>query len=268
MLAEEKRGRKEANCIIEEERRDREEERRDWEEEGEKANQILEEERRGREEERQGREKSELVTQLTTLPELLGGYQPLFLTVKVEKNVGEACKRAGRKYPKRIVPWNDFVNRQQEIWKTIRVSLTYSQRLFDPLDTISIKTLVAVRSEADVAINEGVAVLQSVEAILQELSKDGRLREQLQLLGYVTFVNHLNLNPGSQEASTLPKTDLLPSSSSPITPPNQVNKRKRAGVEAATKGQNYPNDVRGQADEFCIFKLEDGKENPVYSIAF
>lgn len=243
MLAEEKRGRKEANCIIEEERRDREEER-------EKANRIIEEERRGREEERQGREKAELATQLTTLPELLGVYHALSLAVKVETNasvlaVGEACKRAGRKYPKRIVPRNDFVNHQQEIWKTIRVSLTYSQRLFDPLDTISLKTLVAVRSEADVAINEGVAVLQSVEAILQEFFKDGRLREQLQLLGYVTFVNHLNLNPGSQDASTLPKTDRLPSSSSPITPPNQISKRKRARVEAATKGQNYPKDVRG-----------------------
>lgn len=124
--------------------------------------------------------------------------------------VGEVCKPARRKYPKRIVPWNGFANRQQEIWKPIQASLTYSQRL---LDTINRKTLVAVRSEADVAISEGVAVLQPVEAILQQFFKDGPLREQLeqlQLPGHVTFVNHLNLNLGSQDASTLPKNGPSP----------------------------------------------------------
>ena len=246
----------------------------------EKAERLVEEERLGREKERLGREKAERAAEKerrenrnTTIPELLDLYHKLSLTIEVETNpsvltTGQTTKPAGRKYPKRIVPWDNFTSRQQEIWKIICASSTYSERLFDRPTSIQDKTRVAVRSEGDVVANEGVVVLEPVQAILQQFFKNEELRQQLELPGYVTFVNHLNLNPGNQYVSTLPKTDHLPLSSNPITPPNQGSKSQDAKANAAAKDQKYPKDIGGQADKFCIVKVENGQEKPVYNIEY
>ena len=68
------------------------------------------------------------------------------------------------------------------------------------------------------------------------------------------FVNSLNLYPGTQDASTLPKEDYLPLSSNPITP------------IPSSKRKDNPRDTGGQANKFCIFKLENGQEKLVYNI--
>ncbi len=209
----------------------------------------------------------------TTIPELLGLDHRMSKTIKVETNplvltFGETSKSAGTKYLKRIIPWNYFANRQQEIWNIICASSTYSERLFNSSIVIKAMTLVDVRSEQDIVANDSVTVLQPVEAILQQIFKDKELRQQLQLPGYVTFLSYLNLKPGNQDVSTLPKTDHIPLSSNPMTPTNQRSKGKGAKVNAATKAQNYPKDVGGQADKFCVFILENGKEKPAYNIEY
>ena len=124
------------------------------------------------------------------------------------------------------------------------------------MNVIQRKKLEPVRSEADVIANEGVTVLQPVEAILQQLFKDKELRQQLRIPGHVRFVNSLNLDPGTQDAGTLPKEDHPPLSSNPITP------------IPSTKRKANPRDVGGQADKFCIFKLENGQEVLIFNIEY
>lgn len=209
-----------------------------------KVNRAIKEANRSRkevklypEEERRGRKKAERAVQLTTMPELLGLYHALFLTVKVERNssvltTGEVCQPAERRYPKRIVPWHNFANRQQEIWNTICASSTYSQQLFDFRAEMNYKKLDAVRSERNVVSNEEVAVLQPVQVILRQFFKDGELRQQLQLPGSaIAFRGRLNHDPENPDAST-------------------------------------SEDVGGQTEKFFIFQLENGREIPVYNISY
>ena len=201
------------------------------------TNRTLKEIKLDREKERRGQEKADHAVQLTTMPELLGLYHALFLTLNVERNssvlmAGEVCQPAGRRYPKRIVPWHNFANRQQEIWNTICASSTYSQQLFYSRAEMSHKKLEAVRSERNVGSNEEVAVLQPVQDILRQFFKDGVLRRQLRLPGYaIAFRSRLNHDLESQDAST-------------------------------------SEDVGGQAEKIFVFQLENGREIPVYNIAY
>ena len=206
----------------------------------------------------------------TTIPELLTLYHELSLTIKVETNpalltTGETSKPAHRKYPKRIVPWDNFATRQQEIWATICASSIYSQRLFDPSAAIQRKTLTAVRSENELGANEGVAIQEPLVSVLEKFFEDEELRRYLQLPGKVTYVSHLNLDPGTQIGTTTASMENLSMSSAPITPDQSI---KRAKGKAAVKGQQYQKDTGGQADKFCIVKLETGQERPAYSIEY
>ena len=272
IIAEQRLGREKAERAIEEERRGRKEDRdkaeRAIKEDREKAELVIKEERLGREKaeraaekERLRREKADLELRRTTIPEFLGFYNRVSQTVKVETNPsvltsGETSKPAGRKYPKRIVPWDNFAKRQKEIWDIICASPIYSEQLFASKNAVQKTTLVPVRSEGDVVANEGVTVLQPVEAILQQFFEDEELRQQLRIPGHVRFVNFLNLDPGTKDASTLPKEDHPPLSSNPITP------------IPSSKRKVNPRDIGGQADKFCIVKLENGQEEPVFNIEY
>ena len=78
----------------------------------------------------------------------------------------------------------------------------------------------------------------------------------MRIPGHVRFVNSLNLDPGTQDAGTLPKEDHHPLSSNPITP------------IPSSKRKANPRDVGGQADKFCIFKLENGQEVLIFNIEY
>lgn len=203
-VEEERIGRETAERAVKDERIGRKNEKRRRKEEriGRKN------ERRRRKEDRRRQKKADRKYRSTTIPELLGFYHTLSMNAKVETNpevlaAGVTTKPAGRKYPKRIVPWDNFANRQKEIWKIICESSIYSERLFDPSDTIQPKKLAPVRSDGDLVANEGVSVLEPVQAILQEFFKNEELRKQLRIPGSVSFVPHLRLDTGKQNASKM-----------------------------------------------------------------
>lgn len=131
---------------------------------------------------RRGVEQLKRELRTTTIPELLCLYHIILPPVKVETTIpvtttGNA-NPAHRKSPKRIVPWDNFASRQQDIWDIICASSTYSDRLFESAHVIKRKPL---RSDKKLAANEGFAVREPVEAVLREFIEDKALRKLLRL---------------------------------------------------------------------------------------
>lgn len=79
------------------------------------------------------RKEAELISQPTTIPELLAEHHEIYTSNSVETNQvlvtgGATCKPEHRKYPKRILPWNDFTTQQEGVWDQISRSPIYSDR--------------------------------------------------------------------------------------------------------------------------------------------
>lgn len=176
---------------------------------------------------------------------------------------GATCKPEYRKYPKRIIPWNDFTTQQKGVSDQISKSPIYSDRRFSPSGFIKRVQLVHVRSEDNVRVNEQHLVEMPAKEVLNTIYSDEELRRQFEMRGKVTYLSHLNLNPGTDVDTTghSPKTDSLPEFSTPQSNPQE----KSADKKAISK---YPKDTGGCADEFCVIQLENGKEVPACIIEY
>jgi hypothetical protein len=88
------------------------------------AQELAEEERRQKEEAQELAKPS----QLQTLQPYLEACHSLSLAIQVVTNrslttQGDTTNATGRIYPRRIIPWNDFATKQEEIWD--RLSINY-----------------------------------------------------------------------------------------------------------------------------------------------
>ena len=120
-------------------------------EEIEELRRLLREEQRLREEEQRQREEERKVEQRrleeaeelakTSLPLPLQQYleacHSLDLAVDVVtdrslRTQGDTTNPTGRTFPRRIVPWEDFPARQQEIWERLSVSPNFSSQSVFP----------------------------------------------------------------------------------------------------------------------------------------
>ncbi|EYE91981.1 uncharacterized protein EURHEDRAFT_380639, partial [Aspergillus ruber CBS 135680] len=122
---------------LEEERRAREEAERRQEE----AERLQEEAERLQEEAERRQEEAEQRLQPNSLFRLLDRcHESLSQTIRVETNAtlttqGNVTDPVNRLFPKRIVPWLDFPQIQEQIWKKLERAVGFTSRPLFPSDT-------------------------------------------------------------------------------------------------------------------------------------
>ncbi|EKG09444.1 hypothetical protein MPH_13515 [Macrophomina phaseolina MS6] len=269
-LQEEQQRREEAEAEREEakaraaaEERQRKEEQRQREEAEAKA--IAEQQRR--EEEQQRREKAEAINRRTTLTEFLQACHEIFLSLRITDDEtlttqGDVTKPAGRLYPNQIIPWDTFPTYQSEIWAELSASPAFaSNRVFastHQLDHIR-TTMDPIDSEELLRHFARSAVEKPVQNIVDEIFNDGTLREKLGLRGRVSFQSHTNL--GQSDATTVDEAMERMSISDTSRGNQRATSARPATSERRGKGG-------GRADQFCIYRQEDGSSSPAIAIEY
>lgn len=168
--------------------------------------------RRQLEEERLAREEAERRLQPNTLFRLLDRcHDSLSQAIRVETDAtlttqGDATDPVDRLYPKRIVPWVNFPQLQEQVWSKIDRAVAFTSRRVFPSDTQIdyVATNIQNRpiySEASLRNFERDTVDNFVEKIIQALRDDETLRHEFGIQGRVTFYDRANASETSLENS-------------------------------------------------------------------
>ncbi|KAK0701162.1 hypothetical protein B0T21DRAFT_379291 [Apiosordaria backusii] len=200
-------------------------------------------ERRGLEERRR-REDAERLLQPLALQQYLEECHTLDLAIKVVTDPtlttqGSTTNPSGRIFPRRIIPWNDFATRQEEIWDRLSTSSAYFLPAFPcrhQLEYVRLH-LQPVSSEIGLHFFERDVVGKPVRELVDQAYGDPVLRSTLGLQGTVTF-DIANHGLSDNDLASDPK-----------------NRRKARG-----KGN--------RADQFCIRRISDGQGSPVLAIEY
>ncbi|KAL2177078.1 uncharacterized protein P884DRAFT_259892 [Thermothelomyces heterothallicus CBS 202.75] len=247
---------------IEEERRLYEEERRRREE----AESLLLELQRRREEEQRRREEAEeaaKASQPLQLPDYIEACHKLSLNIKVVTDPalttqGDTTDPVGRVYPRRILRWDDFPAKQEEIWDKLFDSSFASRRVFPSkhqLDYVQ-SVIQPISSEYGLWYYERETVENAVQKLVEAVYEDPLLRDRLGLRGTVIFESHTKLATIENSVSERSESASL-SGEAARTPSAPARKRARL-----SKGN------RGQADQFCIYRTSDGTHIPALAIEY
>lgn len=124
----------------------------------------------------------------------------------------------------------------------ISKSSIYSERRLNPSGFIKRVQLVHVRSEDNVRVNEQHLVEIPAMEVLNTVFSDEKLRLEFQMPGKVTYLCHLNLNPGINVDTTSrsPKNNSLSTQSNP--------QKKSADKKTVAK---YPKETGGSLMNFA-----------------
>lgn len=235
----------------------------------------LEEERHRREaaetqrkEEQRRREVAEEAAR-DALPNTINGYlqdcHELWRAVRAVTDLslttqGDTTRPAGRKYPKRIIPWEDnFITRQRRVWERLSDSLSFgSSRVFPSSHQMQYvrSTLDPISSESGLRYVGRDIVENAVQKLVKEVSQDADLQVRLNLQGTISFESHTNL--GSSRDETIEKA-----MSHVSLQPSGITGKGR-GTRAAGQGRGQG----GRADQFCIYRLTNEKRSPVVAIEY
>ncbi|UNI24834.1 hypothetical protein JDV02_010552 [Purpureocillium takamizusanense] len=109
---------------------------------------------------------------------------------------GEPTKPTGRKFPRRIIPWDSFAAAQEETWNQLAADDAFFTDTICPssnqVDYIASLNR-PISSENDLRNFERDTVEISVQRLLDEVYRNRRLRDNLDMQGTVTFKSHMNL---------------------------------------------------------------------------
>ncbi|KAK4095957.1 hypothetical protein N658DRAFT_502103 [Parathielavia hyrcaniae] len=257
---------------LEDERRLREEEQRRREEEQRRR----EEEQRRREEaetraseEQRRREEAEKIAEPLQLEPYLEACHALSLAIKVVTDrslttQGDTTNPAGRVYPRRILPWDDFPARQEDIWNRLFDPSFASRQTFPSQHQLDyVQSLITpISSEHGLRYYERDTVENAVQKLVDAVYENPVLRASVGLRGTVTFESHTNL--GTIDGSLSEPSESAPLSGASATeaalaPPAAVRKRRRL---AKGKGKG------SRADQFCIYRTSDGANVPATAIEY
>ncbi|CDM32429.1 unnamed protein product [Penicillium roqueforti FM164] len=185
----------------------------------EEERQAREEAQRREEEERQAREEAERLQgeaerrlEPNTLFRLLDRcHNSLSQAIRVETDAtlttqGDATDPVNRLYPKRVVPWLDFPQLQEKIWRKFDRTGAFTSRPLFPSDTQIDYVLTNVQnrpiySEASLRNFERDTVDNFVEKAIKALRDDEPLRYEFGIQGRVTFYDRANPSETSLEKS-------------------------------------------------------------------
>ena len=268
---------------LEEERLARGEERKALEEE----RKAREEERKAREEERKAREEAERLQgeaerrlQPNTLFRLLDRcHNSLSQAIRVETDAtlttqGDATDPVNRLYPKRIVPWLDFPQLQEQVWGKFDRTVAFTSRPLFASDTQIdyVATNIQNRpiySEVSLRNFERDTVDNFVEKVIQALRDDEPLRHEFGIEGRVTFYDRANPSETSLENSLEHMN--LQDVWTPQRPANTRHGRGRGRGRGAAQSQKRDGTARRRnrrADQFCVHLVADERKTPVYAVEF
>ena len=237
-----------------------------------------EEEQRRREEEQRRREAAEEHSRPKSLIEYLQACHNFSLALEIITDAtlttqGDTTKPAGRPFPQRIVPWDDFPARQEKIWEKLSINPSFSsQRVYPSAHQLEYvqKYLDPISSELGLRHFARETVENPVRTLIQEVYSDARLREQLQLQGTMMFESHTNL-PQPSETSMEGEMEQMsitePNVSQGGNKPNDTVKQGGKKIKQASAG-GAGRKRAGTADQFCIYQLSDGQRVPVVSIEY
>ncbi|KAL7789024.1 hypothetical protein V8C37DRAFT_386986 [Trichoderma ceciliae] len=163
---------------------------------------------------------------------------------------GDTTNPAGRIFPRRIVPWDDFAARQEEIWNDLSAGHLFHSRRDFPSQTqldFLISHIGPISSEEGLRIFERFAVEAVVETLFARATADSQLSSNLGLQGTVRFESHTNLGEATDENMGTGASSMAP-------------KTPRARRKARGKGN--------RADEFLIYSTLDGMQTPALAIEY
>ena len=247
----------------------------------------LEEEREAREEERRAREEAErrqgdaeLRVQPNTLFRLLDRcHNSLSQAIRVETDAtlttqGDATDPVNRLYPKRVVPWLDFPQLQEQVWKKLNRTAAFTSRPLFPSDTQLDYVATNIQnkpiySEASLRNFERDTVDNFVEMVIEKLRDDETLRHEFGIQGRVAFYDRANPAETLLEGS-LEQMNLQDVRSAQRLPNTRHGKGRGTGRGTA-KGQKKVGTARRRnrrADQFCVHIVADERQKPVYAVEF
>jgi hypothetical protein len=218
--------------------------------------------------------------QPNTLPHLLDRcHHTLSQSIQVETDAnlttqGDATDPVNRLYPKRIVPWIDFPQLQEQVWRKFDRTVAFTSRPLFPSDTqidyVATNTQNRpIYSEASLRNFERDTVDNFVEKVIQALRDDEPLRYEFGIQGRVTFYDRANQSETSLENS-LEQMNLQDAR----TPQRHANTRHRRGRgkgRGAAQRRNRDGTARRRnrrADQFCVHLVADERQIPVYAVEF
>nr|QOD95030.1 HhpR [Paecilomyces variotii] len=269
---------------LEEERQAREEERKAREEaecREEEERQAREEAERREEEERQAREEAERRRlQPNPLFRLLDRcHHFLSRSIRIETDAtlttqGDATDPVNRLYPKRIVPWLDFPQLQEQVWTKFDRTAAFTSRPLFPSDN-QIDYVVTniqnrpIYSEASLRNFERDTVDNFVEKVIKALRDDEHLRHEFGIQGRVTFYDRANPSGTSMENS-LEQMNLQDTQTPQEQAKNRHGKSRGRGRGAAQRQKRDGTTRRRnrRADQFCVHLVADERQIPLYAVEF
>jgi hypothetical protein len=178
---------------------------------------------------------------------------------------GETTNPVGRIFPRRIIPWNDFATRQEEIWDALSTSDSFfSNTAFPSQHQMEyVKSLLRpISSEIGLRDFERDVVENAVEKLIQAASTDATLQRQLDIRGTVTFESHTNLGTNEDTISEPMEQMSLSSNDGRSVVASTPNPR------AAPKSRRKAKGKGNRADQFCIYRMSDGEKMPKLAIEY
>ncbi|KAH0430366.1 serine threonine protein kinase [Colletotrichum camelliae] len=228
-----------------------------------------EEEQHRRQEEQRRREEAEELTKTSqpqTLQKYLESCHSLSLAIQVVTDrtlttQGDTTNPTGRVFPRRIVPWDDFATRQEEIWDQLSNSHSFSSRaLFpSPHQLEYVMSLISpISSETGLRNFQRDTVENAVQKLIDEAYNNTQLRSNIGLQGTVTFESHTNLGQTDDAISEAMEQ-------------MSIEKDSTGAATSTSRSRKLPRRARGKgnrADQFCIYRTSDGRNIPAVAIEY
>ncbi|ORY64925.1 uncharacterized protein BCR38DRAFT_513253 [Pseudomassariella vexata] len=224
---------------------------------------VLNEQRR-----REAAEEAAQPSQLQTLQPYLEACHSLNLAIPIvtdpsSTTQGDTTNPTGRRFTQRIVPWRDFAARQAGVCNRLAAGRSFSSRpLFPaPIQLKYVKSMLyPISSEIGFRIFEHETVENAVRTLFSEAYSDPELRSALDLQCTITFESHTNLGNNNETTSQSMERISISSDNTAVKPATKKKVAKRAYGKAIGKGN--------RADQFCIYKDEQGRRVPVIAIEY
>ena len=204
-------------------------------------------------EEQHRREKAEQVAEksqpLQLEPYLEACHTLSLATDRSLTTQGDTTNPVGRIHPRRIVPWDEFPARQEEIWNQLFEPSFASQHTFPSQHQLEyVRSLIGpISSEQGLRYYERDTVENAVQKLVDAVYESRLLRDRVGLHGTVTFESHTNLGTiDSNLSESLELTPLFGDSAGDAAlaptaavrkPPASQKGRARASSEAPTVPQ-------------------------------
>ncbi|KAI3333812.1 hypothetical protein F4824DRAFT_490725 [Ustulina deusta] len=176
---------------------------------------------------------------------------------------GETTNPTGRVFPRKIIPWDAFPTKQQEIWDQLSTSLQFSsERSFPSQHQMEyVMSLIEPMSrEVRLRAFTRDTVKNAVKKLVDDVNTDPILRRNLGLQGNVTFESHTNLENTQVDVSkSLEQLSVDDEDRESVTATS-----KRADRQSRRKNKGKGN----LADQFCIYRTADGRNMPTLAIEY